>query len=138
MPGTLDKIFGPFEEKMGSKIRQDIYSSDPDLAEGEKRDPKDQSNIKGGVGFDTQDKKPFIYAEGKKANISAGAEAKSKDEYSANIGYDINDNTKVRISTDKDKLGKQTTIGIRKTFNKGGSILAKGNKLAKHKPTKLY
>jgi len=138
MPGTLDKIFGPFEEKMGSKIRQDIYYSDSDLAEGEKRDPKNQSNIKGGVGFDAQDKKPFIYAEGKKGNISAEAEAKSKDDYSANIGYDIDDTTKVRISTGKDVFGKQTAIGIKKTFNKGGSILAKGNKLAKHKPTKLY
>jgi len=122
MPGALDKIFGPIEEKTGSKIKHDIYYSDLDLTEGEKRDPKDQSNIKGGVGFDVTDKKPFLYAEGKRGSFNAGVEAKSKNDVSGNIGYNVDENTKVGITASKDDYGKSVNIGIKKDFNKGGKV----------------
>ena len=123
MPGALDKIFGPIEEKTGSKIKHDIYYSDLDLTEGEKRDPKDQSNIKGGVGFDLADKKPFLYAEGKRGSFNAGVEAKSKNDISGNVGYNVDENTKVGITASKDDYGKSVNIGINKTFSKGGKIV---------------
>ena len=128
MPGALDKIFGPIEEKTGSKIKHDLYYSDFDLTEGEKRDPKDNSNIKGGVGFDVADKKPFLYAEGKSNSFNAGIEAKSKDDISGNIGYNVDENTKVSATANKNNYGKSVNIGINTKFNNGGKVeITKGH-----------
>ena len=133
--GALNKISDVLPT---DKIKQDVYYSDLNLTEGEKRDIKDQANVKGGVGYDPQDKKPFIYADVKKDSFDVGVEAKSKDNVTGNVDYNFNEKTKAGITASKDDFGKYVGIHIKKTFNKGGSILAKGNKLAKHKPTKLY
>ena len=122
MPSTLDKILGPVESQLGKGKTKFGYYEDLNLTEGEKRDPKSESKIGAGIGYDHQDKKKFLYAEGKKGSFSAGVETKSKDEYSGNVGYDIDENTKVGITASKDDFGKNVSIGFNKNFNHGGAV----------------
>ena len=139
MPSKMDKIFGPIEAQIGGKKSKIGYYDDLNLAEGEQKDFKNKdNNIGAGIGYDSQDKKSFLYVEGRRGPISAGVETKSIDEYSGNINYDVNENTKVGVTANKDDFGKSVNIGITSKFNHGGSIIARGNKIAKSKPTKLY
>jgi len=139
MPSKMDKIFGPIEAQIGGNKSKVGYYENLNLKEGEQKDFKSKdSNVGAGIGYDAQDKKTFLYAEGKKDSFSGGVEAKSKDEYSGNIGYDVDENTKIGVTANKDDFSKSVNIGITKKFNHGGSIIARGNKIAKSKPTKLY
>ena len=141
MPSKMDKIFGPIEAQIGGGKSKIGYYENLNLAEGEQKDFKNkESNVGAGIGYDAQDKKTFLYAEGKKGSLSAGIEAKSKDEYSGNIGYDVDENTKLGITANKDDFGKSVNIGINKKF-KGGGFIAKGcGKVMKdrRKITKMY
>jgi hypothetical protein len=122
MPSKADKIFGPIEDQLGVKKPKIGYYESLDLSEGEERDPKNQAVVGGGAGYDPKDKKTFLYAEGKKGSFSAGVETKSKDEYSGNVGYDIDENTKVGITASKDDSGKKVSIGFNRNFNHGGTV----------------
>jgi hypothetical protein len=140
MPSKVDKIFRPIEAQIGGGKSKIGYYEDLNLAEGEQQGPKNKNVIGAGVGYDYYDKKPFLYAEGKKDSFSGGIEAKSKDEYSGNIGYDVDENTKVAITANKDDFSKSVNIGINKKF-KGGGFIAKGcGKVMKDrkKVTKMY
>jgi len=138
MPSKMDKIFGPIEAKTGGAKSKLGYYENLNLTEGEQRDFKNKdSNVGAGIGYDFQDKKPFLYAEGKKDSFSGGIEAKSKNQYSGNIGYDVDENTKLEIIANKDDFGKSVNIGVNKKFKGGGSVTVK-TKLGKTKPTKLY
>ena len=141
MPSKMDKIFGPIEAQIGGNKSKVGYYQNLNLKEGEQKDFKNkESNVGAGIGYDAQDKKTFLYAEGKKGSLSAGIEAKSKDEYSGNIGYDVDENTRVGIIANKDDFGKSVNIGVNKKF-KGGGFIAKGcGKVMKdrRKVTKMY
>lgn len=122
MPGKLDKILEQMESQLGKGKSKIGYYENLDLAEGEQRDPKNKDIVGVGIGYDPQDKKKFLYAEGKKGSFTAGVETKSKDEYSGNIGYDIDENTQVGITANKNDFGKSVNIGFNKRFNKGGEV----------------
>ncbi len=141
MSSKMDKIFGPIEAQIGGNKSKVGYYENLNLKEGEQKDFKNkESNVGAGIGYDAQDKKTFLYAEGKKGSFSGGVEAKSKDEYSGNIGYDVDENTRVGIIANKDDFGKSVNIGVNKKF-KGGGFIAKGcGKVMgdRRKVTKMY
>jgi hypothetical protein len=122
MPSTLDKILGPIEEKTGKGKARIGYYEDLNLTEGEQRDPQSDSKIGGGIGIDSADNKRFLWAEGKKGPLTVGVETKSKNEYSGNVGYNIDEGTRVGVTAKKDDSGKSVGIGIKKDFNKGGKV----------------
>ena len=123
MPSTLDKILSPIEEKTGKGKARIGYYEDLNLREGEQTDPKSDSKIGGGIGYDSADNKRFLWAEGKKGPLTVGVETKSKNEYSGNVGYDIDEGTRVGVTAKKDDFNKSVGIGINKTFSKGGKIV---------------